>query len=196
MNYLGHIYLSGNDVELMQANLYGDFIKGSHLGHLPEMIQRGIALHRSIDYFIDHHPGVRHLLTELREDLPKVAGIAVDIYFDHLLARYWDRFHPQPLTSYLNHIYAHFNPLDPDYSPEYRTFLNHLIQQNWISHYPTLDAIERMSQSISLKLSFPNRLANGKTVFIIHEKAITQTFFEYMADANEHFLTEELRILS
>jgi acyl carrier protein phosphodiesterase len=180
----------------MQANLYGDFIKGSHLGHLPEILQRGIALHRSIDYFIDNHPAVRELLIELREDLPKVAGIAIDIYFDHLLARYWDRFHPQPLGSYLNHIYAHFNPLDTDYSPEFRMFLNQLIQRNWISHYPTLDAIERMSQIISVKLSFSNRLANGKTVFIIHEKAITQVFFEYMADANEHFLTEELRILS
>lgn len=196
MNYLGHLYLSGNDTALMQANLYGDFIKGSHLSHLPEVIQRGIQLHRSIDSFIDRHPVIHELLPILREELPKVAGIAIDIYFDHLLAKNWDHFHPQPLNDYLQAFYNHADLDDPHYSAEYLTFLRHLVQRNWISHYPTLDAVDRMSRSISSQLSFPNKLADGKAVFLIHEKAITDAFFEYMRSANEHFLVDGFRILS
>jgi acyl carrier protein phosphodiesterase len=196
MNYLGHLYLSGNDTALMQANLYGDFIKGSNLSHLPDVIQRGIQLHRNIDSFIDRHPVIHELLPILREKLPKVAGIAVDIYFDHLLAKNWHLFHQQPLDAYLQVFYAHVDLEDPHYSTEYRTFLGHLVQRNWISHYPTLDAVDRMSCSVSSQLSFPNKLSDGKAVFLIHEKAITAAFFEYMRSANEHFLVDGLRILS
>ena len=196
MNYLGHLYLSGNDIELMQANLYGDFIKGSHLEHLPAKIQQGIHLHRSIDHFIDTHPIIHQLLPILRIELPKVAGIAVDIYFDHLLAKNWKIFHPQEFTAYLQVIYKRFDLGNNAYSPDYRLFLTQLIQRNWMSHYPTLDAVDRMSRSISSQLSFPNQLVNGKLVFIQHEKVITEAFFEYMQVANEHFIAEQLRILS
>lgn len=196
MNYLGHLYLSGNDTGLMQANLYGDFVKGTGLSHLPETIQRGIRLHRSIDHFIDNHPVVHGLLPVLRPDLPKVARIAVDIYFDHLLAKHWEQFHPQPLDSYLQAVYRGFDLGDPHYSSDYRTFLGHMIQRNWIRSYPTLDAVDKMSHNVGAQLSFPNKLADGKAVFLIHEKTITQAFFEYMLAANEHFLTEKLRILS
>jgi acyl carrier protein phosphodiesterase len=196
MNYLGHLYLSGNDTQLMQANLYGDFIKGSHLSHLPEIIQRGVQLHRNIDHFIDNHPIIHELLPILRKELPKVAGIAVDLYFDHLLAKNWSTFHPQPLNDYLKVVYRKMDLNNTHYSREYLVFLKHLTEHNWISHYPTLDAIDRMSKSISAQLSFPNKLADGKAVFLMHEKIISDAFFEYMKAANEHFLTENLRILS
>jgi acyl carrier protein phosphodiesterase len=196
MNYLGHLYLSGNDTGLMQANLYGDFIKGTHLSHLPEVIQRGIQLHRSIDHFIDNHPVIRALLPVLRTDLPKVAGIAVDIFLDHLMAKNWKLFHPQPLGDYLQAVYRSFDLGNPDYSSDYLTFLRHLVQRNWISNYPSLEAVDKMSRSIASQLSFPNKLADGKAVFLIHENAITEAFFEYMRAANEHFLPEKLRILS
>lgn len=196
MNYLGHLYLSGNDTELMQANLYGDFIKGSDLSDLDPAIEKGIRLHRAIDHFIDHHSVIHELLPVLRTELPKVAGIAIDIYFDHLLAKNWLTFHPQSLTDYLNVIYKQLNINDQRYGSDYLIFLQRLVQHQWINHYPTLDAIDRMSKNISSQLSFPNQLINGKSVFLMHEKVISDAFFEYMWSANEHFLTEKLRILS
>ncbi len=196
MNYLGHLYLSGNDTKLMQANLYGDFIKGSNLSDLDPEIEQGIRLHRAIDHFIDHHETVHKLLPVLRAELPKVAGIAIDIYFDHLLAKNWHTFHPQPFSDYLNVVYSQLNTTDKRYNSEYLLFLERLLEFRWINHYPNLDAVDRMSKNISSQLSFPNQLANGKSVFLIHEKTITDAFFEYMWSANEHFLREKLRILS
>ena len=45
----------------MYANIYGDFIKGSKLSHHPEIVQKGIKLHRTIDSFIDNHTKVLEL---------------------------------------------------------------------------------------------------------------------------------------
>ena len=68
----------------MLANLYGDFVKGKDLTNYSAIVQKGIHLNRSIDYFIDTHPAVTELRLSLYDKLPKVAGIAIDLYFDHL----------------------------------------------------------------------------------------------------------------
>jgi acyl carrier protein phosphodiesterase len=196
MNYLGHLYFSGNDTGLMQANLYGDFIKGSRLDHLPEKIRQGIQLHRNIDFFIDNFPAVKDLQAILRAELPKVSGIAVDIYFDHLLARSWSNFHPQPLNDYLAAVYKKMDLTSEYYSADYLHFLKAMIRHNWMASYPTAEALDRMSRGVSSKLSFENPLVNGAAVFYRHEEAVKAAFFEYMAAASEHFLIEDHRILA
>ncbi|HEY5975737.1 MAG TPA: DUF479 domain-containing protein, partial [Geobacteraceae bacterium] len=50
MNFLFHLYLSGDDPELMVGNLMGDFVKGRLMpGRFPIGIERGLVLHRAID---------------------------------------------------------------------------------------------------------------------------------------------------
>ena len=51
MNYLGHLYLSGDQKDLMLANLFGDFVKGRDYSYLPQIVQTGVTLHREIDNF-------------------------------------------------------------------------------------------------------------------------------------------------
>ena len=56
MNFLGHLYFSNNNPELMYANLFGDFVKGKDLSMYSPQVQKGILLHRKIDDYIDNHP--------------------------------------------------------------------------------------------------------------------------------------------
>ena len=56
MNFLAHVYLSGNDFEVALGNLIADRVKGKQIQHYPLKIQKGIKLHRSIDNFTDNHP--------------------------------------------------------------------------------------------------------------------------------------------
>lgn len=187
MNYLGHIYFSNEDSALMLANLYGDFFKGSHFERLPDAIADGVKLHRSIDYYIDHHPSVLKILPELRLELPKIAPIAIDLFFDHLLAKNWSDFYPIPLDQFLADIYQNFKNIDSFYESDFRVFIDRMIRYNWISVYHSLEGLEKMSHGVGRKISFPNELHRGKDVFLKHEKSIVSAFYEYMSDANEHF---------
>lgn len=184
MNYLGHLFFSGGDTELMLANLYGDFVKGSDLGGFSPKTREGILLHRSIDSYIDTHPAVRELLHELYPQLPKVAGIAVDLFFDHLLARDWHRYHAVPLENFLQRFYDSADVGSEEFSPQFRNMMGHLVRMNWISYYPTLDGLDKACNGVSSRLSFPNELKNGLQVFLEHEKRITEVFELYMKDAS------------
>ena len=59
MNFLAHVYLSGNDPHLALGNLIADRIKGKDYINYPIPIQKGILLHRQIDTFTDNHPNFR-----------------------------------------------------------------------------------------------------------------------------------------
>lgn len=186
MNYLGHLYLSGNDVPLMQANLFGDFYKGRISEDLPAVIRKGIELHRKIDVFMDHHPAVSRLAIKLSTELPKVSAIALDIYFDHLLALNWKQFHAEKLDSFLEKFYRQLLN-DKEYPENFRTFCRSMREYRWMNHYSDETSIDKMCHGVNRRLSFDSALIHGYNVFQSEKPAITETFHEYMADAVEHF---------
>ena len=187
MNLLGHLYFSNDDKELMYANLLGDYVKGSNLDQFPAEVRSGILLHRQIDQFIDHHPDVIVLMRSLYAELPKVTGISIDLFFDHLLARNWHQFHQESLEKFLKNFYD-YEPLHfESYSTEFQEFVVLLKANKWISHYPTRYGLERMSEGVSERISFPNSLNKAPLVFDRHKEAVTSCFYSFMLDANKHF---------
>lgn len=187
MNFLGHLYFSNNDIELMHANLFGDFVKGSDLSRFSEKIQNGIRLHRNIDQYIDHHPEVLKLMHILYPHLPKVTGLAIDLFFDHLLAANWQDFHAKSLKDFLQDFYSYTIANDPEYSSEYKQFTQILKEKDWISHYPTRFGLERMCEGVSSRISFKNELVKAPLIFDSHKEIIESTFQLFMADAIPHF---------
>jgi acyl carrier protein phosphodiesterase len=187
MNLLGHLFFSDNDHQLMFANLYGDHFKGKDFTGLPDVIKKGVLLHRTIDNYIDHHPEVLTLLHDLYSELPKVSGIAVDLYFDHLLASRWHEFHSTPLNTFLNSFYRAEIENENAYSKEFLHFIEALKHHQWISHYASRSGLDKMCNGVSSRISFINALNKAPLVFDKKYKHINRVFEIYMSDAQSHF---------
>jgi acyl carrier protein phosphodiesterase len=187
MNYLGHLYLSNNDPKLMQANIYGDFVKGSDYLNLPTKIIQGIELHRSIDFFIDTHPSLDEIRRTLSKHLPKIYGIAIDIYFDHLLAKYWEEYHPVELSIYLNQFYKNIDFDTKIYNKKFLLFLTKTKEINWLLHSRQEESILKTSLHVSRKISYKNNLNDSIIYFEKFEVQITKCFHTFMKVAINHF---------
>ena len=183
MNYLGHLYFSNNDLELMYANLFGDFVKGKNYTQYSEKVQFGVHLHRTIDDYIDNHPAVLELLHKLYEPLPKVAGIAIDLMFDHLLAKNWNDYHDVPLEEFLDNFHMYDINLDQYDKPQFSFVVDKMREHKWMYHYKTTFGLTKACEGLSKRISFPNVLHKGAQVFEIHEANIEKTFREFMDDA-------------
>lgn len=123
MNYLAHILLSGSDPDWQLGGLLGDFVKGPILlaaqaepGNRPGLLDRqgqpweegvlaGIRLHRQLDAFVDAWSEYRDCLELLDRGYRRVGGIALDVYFDHLLARHWKQFSAIELATFSREFY-------------------------------------------------------------------------------------------
>lgn len=187
MNFLGHLYFSGNNEKLMTANLLGDFVKGKDLSHLSSLSQKGIALHRKIDHYIDHHPEVIALMHEMYKDLPKIAGIAVDLIFDHLLAKNWNQFSDIPLNDYVSSYYRSIHYNNPDYPHFFQFVLKKMTEKNWLLSYSSLEGIQRACSGVSSRISFDNNLNEAPSYFLKHQAQMEATFFTYMEEAIPYF---------
>ena len=106
MNFLSHLYLSGNSEGLIIGNFIADSVKGSAFNNFPETIQKGIILHRQIDTFTDTHPIVELSKQRLRTKYKKYASVIVDIYYDHYLAVNWNNYSYENFNQYTQNIYA------------------------------------------------------------------------------------------
>ena len=196
MNFLGHLYFSNDDPEIMLLNLYGDFIKGSTRKIKHSKLKKAVILHREIDDFIDNHKDVYELKMELYKDLPKVAGIAIDLYFDHLLAKNWSHYHPSPLEFYLkdffdkafNRINDFENKNEITFTPLFKMLLERISNENWILNYRNLEGLKFACTGLSRRISFENNLNEGDLIFEKHQKTIETVFEIYMESAQQKFL--------
>jgi acyl carrier protein phosphodiesterase len=80
LNFLAHIYLSGSSDEIKIGNFIGDYVKGRNYEKYPELVRKGIILHRKIDSFTDSHPIVNQSKMHLKKRFRRYSGVIVDIF--------------------------------------------------------------------------------------------------------------------
>jgi acyl carrier protein phosphodiesterase len=166
MNLLAHGYLSTipdcpitND--LLVGNFLGDFIKGdpAHPRHglTPEVVV-GIRIHRAIDTFTDTHPDVALVRDLLHPRCHKYAGVAVDVFFDHFLARNFSELTGRELTDFVPYYYNTLQQYAHTFPVDAQRMLAAMIRHNWIPYYAQFEGVERSLQGISRRTQFPSGL--------------------------------------
>lgn len=156
MNFLAHIYLSGDDEGVKIGNFIADGIKGKKYMKYPPSIRKGILLHRAIDSFTDEHPTVRKSTARLRENYGLYSGVIVDIVYDHYLARNWSQYHPQPLADYVDDFYELLRKNFEILPLRIQRMMPYMISDNWLLSYATLPGISTI-------LTQMNRRAKRRT---------------------------------
>lgn len=144
MNYLAHIYLSGDNDQIAIGNFISDSVRGNKYKTFPIEIQKGILLHREIDTFTDAHKIFRKSTKRLHKNYSHYSGVIVDIYYDHFLAKNWDKYSDVPLEQYTLRFYDVLND-DFDVLPErVQKLMPYLINDNWLLSYSTIQGITRV----------------------------------------------------
>jgi acyl carrier protein phosphodiesterase len=158
MNFLAHIYLSGNNNEIMIGNFIADFVKGQKKNDFPTQIRQGIELHRAIDDYTDHHPITGESRRRLYLNHSKYSGVVVDLYYDHFLAKNFLSYSNLPLKDFAALTYKTILSFEEFLPVQVREFLPYMIERNWLLNYATIEGIGRTLTGLGKRVSFPNRM--------------------------------------
>ena len=145
MNHLAHFLLAPHTSAGVIGTLLADFHRGSVTGTLPADVADAVRLHRRIDSATDAHPAVRDVRCEFDASQRRFAGLALDLYFDHCLARDWALHSDTGLDAFVDDVHADLQRgLEADYVPErMRTFAQAMRDGGWLRSYATFDGVER-----------------------------------------------------
>ena len=176
MNFLAHLYLSGDNVHVRLGNFIGDHVKGKAFTHYPPDVHKGILMHRAIDSFTDNHLATAESKRLLRSGYGKYAGVVVDVFYDHLLASNWSNFSPFPLRGFTRGFYYQMVQNYRLLPVEVKRFLPFLIQSNRLYSYRTTEGLQRALEIMSSVTSLPSET--------LYSMAVLN---QYYADFESHF---------
>jgi len=158
MNFLAHLFLSGDNQELRLGNFSGDFVKGNKLNIYPDQMAQGIKLHREIDRFTDAHEIVLLSKKRLRPKHSHYSPVIIDMFYDHFLASLWSDYHPKPLEEYVNEFYRYTEekvnllPISAQ-----RTF-KYMKHDNWLFNYQYIEGIDRALTGMSRRTNYESKM--------------------------------------
>ncbi|MBD3724585.1 MAG: DUF479 domain-containing protein [Flavobacteriaceae bacterium] len=193
MNYLAHIYLSGENNLLKVGNFMADSVKGNDYLNYPDDLRKGILLHRAIDSFTDANEIYRKSKHRLHENYGHYSGVIMDVLYDHFLAKNWKNFSSIPLNIFIDDFYKTLVE-NLDVLPEKtKKMVPYLIEQNWLNSYQTISGIERILWQMSHRIKFKVDLSKA-AIFELNEfyNEFEAEFFDFMKEI-EFMCKEKLK---
>ena len=191
MNFLAHALLAGESPALVVGGVVGDWIKGPLPAGLPEDLARGVALHRAIDSFAETHPAFCASRARMSPARRRYAGVLVDIFYDHLLARDWARYRADELGGYCAGVYRQIADRRHHLPASAHHALELMAREDWLQSYGGLEGIADVLARMARRARQPNPLAGGEADFVAAAEGFERDFRDWLPDA-QHFVADWL----
>ena len=193
MNFLAHIYLSGDNDLIKIGNFMADGIRGKHFESYPIDVQKGIVLHRAIDTFTDAHPIFRQSTNKLHENYHHYAGVIVDVFYDHFLAKNWTTYSNEKLDLFVERFYQSLHNNPDILSERTKGMMPYMIEHNWLVSYQTVEGINRILTQMDHRTKNESKMrfaTNELSEFYPEfEEEFTNFFQELILFSNDKIMT-------
>lgn len=174
-----------------------DGIHGKHFDNFPMDIQKGIVLHRSIDTFTDAHPIFRQSTNRLHAKYHHYSGIIVDIFYDHFLAKNWNKYSDEKLEDFTERFYQSLRDNFDFLNEKTKKMMPYMIDHNWLVSYKTIEGIEiilkqmdnRMKSRVKQESNMRFSVVELKTYYSEFESEFTAFFKEIIVHSNQKKIT-------
>ena len=194
MNYLAHIYLSGEIDELKIGNFIADSVRGNKYSHFPEMIQDGITLHRHLDTFTDKHPSFRKSTHRLFDPYGHYSAVIVDILYDHFLAKNWHHYSDIPLYDYTQDFYKLLQDNFAILPIRVQNFLPYMLKDNWLYNYASIDGIGKILFQMDHRTKNKSKMKHATKELQLYYELFELEFTSFFGEVIK-YSTEEIQKL-
>ena len=190
MNWLAHILLSEPNVENRLGNLLGDLVKGKDLDGLNCNLRRGVSRHYAIDKFTDSHPIVKISKKRIDKEYSKFAGILIDVFYDHLLAKNWAIYSDTIFADFTVEIYESFQKYSGEIPPSARQIIGYMVDGDWLTSYQHLsgveNALDRIDYRIRARMGDRIKLVDAMPILERESIDLEQDFHSFFPELQQH----------
>ena len=196
MNHLAHLMLARNSDELMLGGFIADAVKGKKYLDYEKEISKGILLHRFIDNFTDTHAEVSELKKLLRPQFGLLSGVAIDMIYDHILAKHWNEFNTDSLEIFCNRAYLVFEKYVSIMPERNQQMLIYMRKENWLLNYAHIEGMTRSFNGMSRRIRKGELLIHAPQFILDNEIVLKESFFRFYPELMKASEEEKLRLYS
>ncbi|MGB2475785.1 MAG: ACP phosphodiesterase [Flavobacteriaceae bacterium] len=182
MNFLAHLYLSGDREDLRFGNFIGDAVRGKNYSQYNQEVQKGILLHRAIDTFTGQHPIFRKHCKVLYPEHGHYARVIIDVIYDHFLASNWNKYHRQSLPLFALDFYQAVALRENELPSRMKKLFQMMNQQNWLLQYATLEGLHNILFHMNKRTSFPSQFPEAIKIIENQKEAMQIDFDTFFLD--------------
>ncbi|OJX49854.1 MULTISPECIES: ACP phosphodiesterase [Flavobacterium] len=194
MNFLAHIYLSGNNDFMKIGGFMADGVRGKDYEHFPDDIRKGILLHRAIDTFTDAHAVFRISKHRLHERYGHYSGVIIDVFYDHFLAKNWQDYSDEKLDVFVQNFYQSLEDNFDMLTPKVQNMLPHMERGNWLWNYQFVDGIGTILSQMDRRTKNTSKMGESVQELEQFYKEFEQEFTLFFKELRE-FVAEKIKTL-
>jgi len=186
MNFLAHIYLSGDNDLLKIGNFMADSIRGNHYLDYPDELRKGILLHRYIDTFTDAHPIYRKSKHRLHEKYGHYSGVIMDIVYDHYLAKNWATYSDVSLEEYAATFYKLLQNNYTILTEKTQKMMPSMIGRNWLLSYACLEGLKMILFQMDYRTKHRVNMQESIVEIKLFNKEFEEEFTLFFEELRNH----------
>jgi acyl carrier protein phosphodiesterase len=187
MNYLGHLYLSGEDEEIITGNFIADHVKGRAISQFNEGIRSGILLHREIDTYTDSHPAFIQSKGRLAVNFRKYAGVITDMFYDHFLSKFWKDYSNENIDDFTSKMYAIVLKRFEIIPGRAKRLLTYMARDNWLKGYGKIEGLSIALNGMASRTRFDSGMEKAVDDLQENYMQYYNDFSLFLPDITSHF---------
>lgn len=192
MNFLAHFHVSPPTADAIAGAFLGDFVRGNVHDQvdLPLEMRNAITLHRKVDAFTDSHPIWQRSAARLAPERRRLAGIIIDVIYDHYLCRHWDQFAAQELSGFADFCYTSLLSRTQFMEVEPRRVVRRMQDHDWLNSYLQTSGIALAFRRLSFRSKALNGIQKASIDFENHYEELEADFLAYYPLLQSYALEE------
>jgi acyl carrier protein phosphodiesterase len=172
LNYLGHLLTLPHQGLVTLGNMLGDFAKGRAELIEPAEFRAGVRLHREIDAYTDAHPAVLHSKSLVPAAQRRLAGVLVDIFYDHFYVEGVD----------FEEHRAALEPFAPQLPEPIRELPIAMLSTRWFGAYRRVDGIGQILAKMDQRRARAVGLLGAECILADHYEALRADALAFLPD--------------
>ena len=150
-------------------------------------------LHRHIDAFTDAHPIVKQSTKRLHTFHHKYSPVIVDIYYDFLLAKNWEKYSKgdpsvwnDEIRLFVDKMYNILTNRKLELPLKLRNRLPYMIADDWLMRYTTFEGLHGAFLRIEKAAAFPGNFGNAAEHLEMFLDEFDAEFNVFFPDLQKH----------
>jgi acyl carrier protein phosphodiesterase len=194
MEIIVNAFFSSQNAETMVGSFLGSGYINNHHNKFTPTIEGGQLISHYIDEFISKHPVCQKSIDLLSPKARKYGSTILRLYYDHFLAKNWEKYSPQPYEVFCEEILSVMKTQNDLFPYKPKRVVNRIIKKKGILQLRTINGLNQYIQDMTRYNSYNSTICEAVGDLVKNYDSFNRDFQEIFPEMEKEiaYKTEKI----